>query len=155
MQLSDIVILSGARTPIGSFGGALASQSPAQLGTMAATAAISRAGVDAAAVDLAVFGHIITTTSDDVYLARQIALQSGMATSSNAFQVNRLCGSGLQAIISAAQQLLLGQEQCLPVTGQCRQVIALGKVVIRQPGMLPPLGHGILSRHLCSIHAKH
>lgn len=111
MQLSDIVILSGARTPIGSFGGVLASQSPAQLGTMAATAAISRAGVDAAAVDLAVFGHIITTNSDDVYLARQIALQSGMTPSSNAFQVNRLCGSGLQAIISAAQQLLLGDGQ--------------------------------------------
>ncbi|OBP16675.1 acetyl-CoA acetyltransferase [Rheinheimera sp. SA_1] len=111
MQLSDIVILSGARTPIGSFGGALASQSPAQLGTVAATAAISRAGVDAAAVDLAVFGHIITTNSDDVYLARQIALQTGMAASSNAFQVNRLCGSGLQAIISAAQQLLLGDGQ--------------------------------------------
>lgn len=111
MQLSDIVILSGARTPIGSFGGALASQSPAQLGTVAATAAIGRAGVDAAAVDLAVFGHIITTTSDDVYLARQIALQSGMTPSSNAFQVNRLCGSGLQAIISAAQQLLLDDGQ--------------------------------------------
>jgi acetyl-CoA C-acetyltransferase len=111
MQLSDIVILSGARTPIGSFGGALASQSPAQLGTVAATAAIQRAGVDAAQVDAAVFGHIITTTSDDVYLARQIALQTGMTPSSNAFQVNRLCGSGLQAIISAAQQLLLGDGQ--------------------------------------------
>ena len=62
MQLSDILILSGARTPIGSFGGALASQSPAQLGTVAATATIQRAGVDAAQVDVAVFGHIITTT---------------------------------------------------------------------------------------------
>ncbi|RVU31958.1 acetyl-CoA C-acyltransferase [Rheinheimera riviphila] len=111
MHLSDILILSGARTPIGSFGGALASQSPAQLGTVAATSAIQRAGVAAAAVDVAVFGHIITTTSDDVYLARQIALQSGMTPSSNAFQVNRLCGSGLQAIISAAQQLLLGDGQ--------------------------------------------
>jgi len=111
MQLSDIVILSGARTPIGSFGGALASQSPAQLGTVAATAAMQRAGVAAAKVDVAVFGHIITTRSDDVYLARQIALQSGMVASSNAFQVNRLCGSGLQAIVSAAQQLLLGDGQ--------------------------------------------
>ena len=111
MQLSDIVILSGARTPIGSFGGSLASQSPAQLGTVAAIAAINRAAVDATAVNVAVFGHIITTTSDDVYLARQIALQSGMSVSSNAFQVNRLCGSGLQAIISAAQQLLLGDGQ--------------------------------------------
>ena len=57
------------------------------------------------------------------------------------------CGNHFIGILPA-QQLLLGQEQCLPVTGQCRQVIALGKVVIRQPGMLPPLGHGILSRHL-------
>lgn len=111
MQLSDIVILSGARTPIGSFGGALASQSPVQLGTVAAIAAIQRAGVAAEKVDAAVFGHIITTGSDDVYLARQIALQSGMAAGSNAFQVNRLCGSGLQAVISAAQQLLLGDGQ--------------------------------------------
>jgi acetyl-CoA C-acetyltransferase len=108
MPLSDIVILSAARTPIGSFAGALSGCTPAELGTVAATGAIHRAGIPAAEIGTAVFGHIITTSAADVYLARQIALGSGMAEHSNAFNVNRLCGSGLQAVISAAQQLLLG-----------------------------------------------
>ncbi len=111
MQLTDIVILDGARTAIGSFAGSLASLSPAELGTVAAKAAISRAKVAAADIDHAVFGHIITTGPQDVYLARHIALNSGMLPTSAAFNVNRLCGSGLQAVISAAQQIQLGLSQ--------------------------------------------
>jgi acetyl-CoA C-acetyltransferase len=140
MQLSNIVILSGARTPIGSFAGALATQSPVQLGTVAATAAISRAGVVASEIDVAVFGHIITTSSDDVYLARHIALQSGMAVSCNAFQVNRLCGSGLQAIVSAAQQLLLGDGQL----ALCGGAESMSQGAFLLPGVRKGLrvGHG-------------
>ncbi|MBU1618540.1 MAG: beta-ketothiolase BktB [Gammaproteobacteria bacterium] len=111
MQLSDVVILSCARTAIGSFAGALSSLSPAQLGTVAAKAAISRSGVAADQIDHAVFGHIITTGTEDAYLARHIALNSGMPVSSAAFNVNRLCGSALQAVISAAQLIQLGQSQ--------------------------------------------
>lgn len=110
MQLSDVVILAGARTAIGSFGGSLAGLSPAQLGTAAAKEAISRAGVAATDVDHAVFGHIITTGAEDAYLARHIALNAGMAASSAAFNVNRLCGSAVQSVISAAQLIQLGQS---------------------------------------------
>lgn len=110
MQLSDVVILAGARTAIGSFAGALSSLSPAQLGIAAAKAAIERSGVAATQLDHAVFGHIITTGAEDVYLARHIALNSGMPVSSAAFNVNRLCGSALQAVISAAQLIQLGQS---------------------------------------------
>ena len=110
MQLSDVVILAGARTAIGSFGGSLAALSPAQLGTAVAKAAISRSGVVAADVDHAVFGHIITTAAEDAYLARHIALNAGMAASSAAFNVNRLCGSAVQSVISAAQLIQLGQS---------------------------------------------
>ncbi|MDP2713523.1 beta-ketothiolase BktB [Rheinheimera sp.] len=110
MNLTDIVILAGARTAIGSFGGSLAALSPAQLGTAVAKAAISRSGVVATDVDHAVFGHIITTGAEDAYLARHIALSSGMAASSAAFNVNRLCGSAVQSVISAAQLIQLGQS---------------------------------------------
>ncbi|WP_166840435.1 beta-ketothiolase BktB [Rheinheimera pleomorphica] len=111
MPLSDVVILAGARTAIGSFGGSLAGLSPAQLGTAAAKAAIQRAGVAATDVDHAVFGHIITTGAEDAYLARHIALNSGMAASSAAFNVNRLCGSAVQSVISSAQLIQLGQSK--------------------------------------------
>lgn len=110
MKLSDVVILDGARTAIGSFGGSLAGLSPADLGTAAASAAISRSVVAATDIDHVVFGHIITTGPADAYLARHIALNSGMLPTSAAFNVNRLCGSGVQAVISAAQQIQLGQS---------------------------------------------
>jgi acetyl-CoA C-acetyltransferase len=110
MKLSDVVILAGARTAIGSFGGSLAALSPAQLGTAVAKAAISRSGVVPTDVDHAVFGHIITTSAEDAYLARHIALSSGMAATSVAFNVNRLCGSAVQSVISAAQLIQLGQS---------------------------------------------
>ena len=111
MNLSDVVILSGVRTAIGSFGGSLAGLSPADLGTAAATEALNRVGVSPTDVDHAVFGHIITTSPADAYLARHIALKSGMSASSAAFNVNRLCGSGVQAVISAAQMIQLGHSK--------------------------------------------
>lgn len=110
MNLSDIVILDGARTPIGAFSGSLSSLSPAELGTVAATEAIKRSGVSAEDIDHAVFGHIITTSPQDVYLARHIGLNVGLPTSSTAFNVNRLCGSSVQSVISAAQLILLGDS---------------------------------------------
>lgn len=110
MQLSDVVILAGARTAIGSFGGSLAGLSPAQLGTAASKAAIQRAGVVPTDIDHSVFGHIITTSAEDAYLARHIALNAGIPASSAAFNVNRLCGSAVQSVISAAQLIQLGQS---------------------------------------------
>ncbi|MCA1929743.1 acetyl-CoA C-acyltransferase [Rheinheimera sp.] len=111
MQLSDVVILAGKRTAIGSFGGALSSLSPAELGTAAARSAISQSGVLAEQIDHAVFGHIITTSPADAYLARHIALNAGLPVNSAAFNVNRLCGSAVQAVISATQMIQLGHSQ--------------------------------------------
>ena len=104
----DIVILSGARTAIGTFGGALAAMPPIELGTIAAKAALERAGVEGERIGHAVFGHIINTEPRDMYLSRVAAMQAGVPDSTPAMNVNRLCGSGVQAIVSAAQSLMLG-----------------------------------------------
>src|SRR5690554_7905319 len=111
MKLTDVVILDGARTAIGCFGGSLSTLAPAELGCAAAREAISRAGVEAADIDHSVFGHIITTGPQDAYLARHIALNVGMEKSSAAFNVNRLCGSAVQSVISAAQLIVMGDSR--------------------------------------------
>ncbi|CAN0467611.1 unnamed protein product, partial [Laminaria digitata] len=104
----DIVILSGARTAIGTFGGSLASTPPIDLGTAAAKAALERAGVEGGQIGHVVFGHVINTEPRDMYLSRVAAMQAGVPDSVPAMNVNRLCGSGAQAIVSAVQSLMLG-----------------------------------------------
>ncbi|MDP4034479.1 MAG: beta-ketothiolase BktB [Pseudorhodobacter sp.] len=106
--MQDIVILSGARTAIGTFGGALAGVAPIDLASIAATAALQRAGVDPAQIGHVVFGHVINTEPRDMYLSRVAAIQAGVPETTPAMNVNRLCGSGVQAIVSAAQALMLG-----------------------------------------------
>ena len=106
--MSDIVILSGARTAIGTFGGALAGTPPIELGTVAARAALERAGVEGAQIGHVAFGHIINTEPRDMYLSRVAAMQAGVPESAPAMNVNRLCGSGAQAIVSVVQSLMLG-----------------------------------------------
>ena len=102
-----IVLVSGARTPIGSFGGALSSVDAHELGAVAVTAALERAGVSKDAVDEVVMG-CIAQNGPDAYNARRVALAAGLPTRVPAFTVNRLCGSGLQAIWSGAQELRWG-----------------------------------------------
>ncbi|APZ53196.1 acetyl-CoA C-acyltransferase family protein [Salipiger abyssi] len=104
----EIVILSGARTAIGTFGGALAGTPPIELATVAAKAALERAGVEGGQIGHVVFGHIINTEPRDMYLSRVAAMQAGAPDTVPAMNVNRLCGSGAQAIVSAAQSLMLG-----------------------------------------------
>ena len=106
--MTDIVILSGARTAIGTFGGALAGTPPIDLGTAAVKAAMDRAGVASEQVGQVVFGHVINTEPRDMYLSRVAAMQAGLPDTTPAMNVNRLCGSGVQAIVSAAQSLMLG-----------------------------------------------
>ncbi|NIY73259.1 acetyl-CoA C-acyltransferase family protein [Marivivens donghaensis] len=106
--MSDIVILSGARTAIGTFGGTLAQTPPIELGTVAANAAIERAGIEPDRIGSTVFGHIINTEPRDMYLSRVVAMQAGVPQETPAMNVNRLCGSGVQAIVSAVQGLMLG-----------------------------------------------
>ncbi|RYG91158.1 acetyl-CoA C-acyltransferase [Loktanella sp. IMCC34160] len=109
--MTDIVILSGARTAIGTFGGSLAGTSPIDLATVVSKAALDRAGVEGGQIGHSVFGHIINTEPKDMYLSRVAAMNAGAPESTPAMNVNRLCGSGVQAIISAAQSLMLGDAE--------------------------------------------
>ena len=108
--MTTIVILGGARTAIGTFGGSLAGIAPIDLGATAAKAALERSGVAGAQVGNVVFGHVINTEPRDMYLSRVAAMKAGIPDTTPAMNVNRLCGSGAQAIVSAAQALLLGDS---------------------------------------------
>ncbi|HUG42539.1 MAG TPA: acetyl-CoA C-acetyltransferase [Longimicrobiales bacterium] len=113
-QDTDIVFLSGRRTPFGTFGGALKDFTATQLGALAARSALEEAGVDPGEVGHVVFGNALQTSADAIYLARHVGLQAGLPTETPALTINRLCGSGFQAIVSAAQEILLGQaDVCL------------------------------------------
>ncbi len=106
--MSDIVILSGVRTAIGTFGGALAAVPPITLGATVAKAALERAGVEGGRIGHVVYGHVINTEPRDMYLSRVAAMDAGVPETTPAMNVNRLCGSGAQAIVSAVQALMLG-----------------------------------------------
>ncbi len=104
----DIVILGGVRTAIGTFGGALAATPPTTLGAIVAREALSRAGVAPDQIGHVVFGNVINTEPRDMYLSRVAAIDAGVPDEVPAMNVSRLCGSGVQAIISATQSLMLG-----------------------------------------------
>ncbi len=105
---SDVVIVAGARTPFGNLGGALAELTATDLAVAAAEAAIARSGVPKDRIDDVVFGNVMQTSADAIYLARHVGLRAGLPIGVPALTLNRLCGSGLQAILSAAQSLALG-----------------------------------------------
>jgi acetyl-CoA C-acetyltransferase len=104
----EVVIASGVRTAIGTFGGSLKDIPPSELATQVVRESLLRAGVDGKDVGHVVFGHVVNTEAKDMYLSRVAAIHGGCAEGTPAFNVNRLCGSGLQAIISASQSILLG-----------------------------------------------
>ncbi len=104
----DIVVASAVRTAIGTFGGSLKDVPPTQLGAQVVRESLARAGVDGKDVGHVVFGHVVNTEPKDMYLSRVAAIQGGCGEGTPAFNVNRLCGSGLQAIVSAAQSIALG-----------------------------------------------
>ena len=106
--MDDIVILSGARTAIGTFGGSLSAVPPTKLGAIAARAALDRAGVAGGQIGHVVFGHVINTEPRDMYLSRIAAMEAGIPDTTPAMNVNRLCGSGAQAIVSVIQSLAMG-----------------------------------------------
>ncbi|MGE8591601.1 MAG: acetyl-CoA C-acyltransferase family protein, partial [Alcaligenes sp.] len=109
--MTDVVVVQACRTAIGDFGGALKNVSPVELGAMVLRAALDRSGVDAADVQHVVMGQVIQTEPRDMYLSRVAAVQAGLGYDTPAMNVNRLCGSGLQAIVSAAQGILLGDAE--------------------------------------------
>ena len=111
MNTPEIYVVSAARTAIGTFGGSLKDVPPADLATTAVKAALQRAAVDPALVGHLVMGNVIPTENRDAYISRVAAMNAGIPKETPAYNVNRLCGSGLQAIISAAQTLLLGDAE--------------------------------------------
>lgn len=104
----EVVVVSGVRTAIGTFGGSLKDTPPTELAALVVRESLARAGVDGKDVGHVVFGHVVNTEAKDMYLSRVAAVNGGCAEGTPAFNVNRLCGSGLQAIISASQSILLG-----------------------------------------------
>lgn len=113
-QSTDVVFLSGRRTPFGTFGGALKDFSATQLGALASQSALEEAGVEPGEIGHVMFGNALQTSADAIYLARHVGLEAGVPDEVPALTVNRLCGSGFQAIVSAAQEILLGQTHvCL------------------------------------------
>ena len=105
----DVVLLSGKRTPFGTFGGSLKDFTANDLGALAATAALEAAGVEPAEVQHVVFGNALQTSADAIYHARHVGLKAGVPVEVPALTVNRLCGSGFQALVSGAEQILLGE----------------------------------------------
>jgi acetyl-CoA acetyltransferase family protein len=112
-----VAFLSGVRTGFGAFGGALRDLSATELGVVAARAALERAGVDRAEVGHVIFGNVLQTSPDAPYLARHIGLRAELPIETPALTVNRLCGSGFEAVVQGAQQILIGQSQVVLVGG--------------------------------------
>jgi acetyl-CoA C-acetyltransferase len=117
MSQREVVILSGVRTPIGTFGGSLKDIAPTELAGKIVAEAVSRAGLESSDIDHCVFGNVTHSDRRDMYMSRVAALKGGLPESTPSLTVNRLCGSGLQAIISAAQLILLGDADAVVAGG--------------------------------------
>ena len=115
--MTSVVISSAARTAIGSFGRSLRDVPPAELGANVARAAIERAGLQPDQVEQVVFGNVIHTAAEDMYMARVVGIRAGIPKEAPAFTVNRLCGSGVQAIVSAAQMIQSGDADVVVAGG--------------------------------------
>ena len=114
---NDVVFVSGVRTAIGDFGGSLKDKTTSFLATEVVKAAVERSTIDAQDFEHSIFGNVIPTDSQDTYLSRVAAVNAGLPETAAALTVNRLCGSGLQAVISAAQQIQLGHAEVVVAGG--------------------------------------
>jgi len=132
--MTGIVILSATRTPIGTFGGSLSGFSPIELATIVSKEAIARAGIAPEKINQVVFGHIINTEPRDMYVSRVAAVNAGVPVGTPAMNVNRLCGSGVQAVVSAAQMLMLGDGDFALAGG--------AEVMSKSPYILPAARFG-------------
>jgi acetyl-CoA C-acetyltransferase len=130
----EVVVLSGVRTAIGGFGGSLKDTPPTELGAMVVREAVARAGVEPGEIGHVVFGHVINTEPRDMYLARVAAVRGGLPVETPALTLNRLCGSGLQAIVSAAQAIMQGDAEAAVAGG--------AEVMSRGPYVVPAMRWG-------------
>jgi acetyl-CoA C-acetyltransferase len=127
--MTNTYIMSAVRSPIGTFGGSLKNFNPVDLGTLVSKEAISRSNLNSEEINHAVFGNVIHTEPRDMYVSRVIGLQSGLKKESAALTVNRLCGSGLQAIVSATQLILLEDAEVVLAGGV--EVMSSGTHVVQ------------------------
>lgn len=130
----EVVIVSGVRTAVGTYGGSLKDQTPTQLGAAVVRESMARAQVKGDEIGHVVFGHVVNTEPRDMYLARVAALDGGVSQDAPALTVNRLCGSGMQAIVSAAQAIMLGDADIAIAGG--------AEVMSRGPYHLPGMRWG-------------
>jgi acetyl-CoA C-acetyltransferase len=130
----EVVVLSGARTAIGGYGGTLKDSPPSELAALCVREAVTRAGIEAREVGHVVFGNIIHTDVHDHYLARVAAIKGGLPVEVPALTLNRLCGSGLQAIITAAQSIMLGDADVAVAGG--------AENMTRSPYLVPAMRWG-------------
>src|SRR3982751_4027669 len=168
--MTEVMVVAGARTAIGDYGGALKDTPPTMLGSIAIKAAVSRAKIDPASVGHVVVGSVIHGEARDMYLSRVAALDAGVPVGTPCLTVNRLCGSGLQAIVSAVQHLMLGDCEVavaggaestsraayfLPA-GRWGQRMGDAAVVDAMTGALhDPFGHGHMGVTAENIAAKY
>ena len=170
MSTREVVVVSGVRTGIGDYGGSLKDFAPTKLGAIAIREAVARAKIDPASVGHVVMGSVIHGEARDMYLSRVAAVDAGLPVGTPCLTVNRLCGSGLQAIVSAAQHILLGDTDCvvgggaesmsraayfLPA-GRWGQRMGDAPVVDAMTGALhDPFGHGHMGVTAENIAAKY
>jgi acetyl-CoA C-acetyltransferase len=170
MSTREVVVVAGARTAIGDYGGAFKDVAPTKLGAIAIREAVARAKIEPARIGHVVMGSVIHGEARDMYLSRVAALEAGLPVGTPCLTVNRLCGSGLQAIVSAAQHILLGDADCvvgggaesmsraayfLPA-GRWGQRMGDGAVVDAMTGALhDPFGHGHMGITAENVAAKY
>jgi acetyl-CoA acetyltransferase family protein len=143
---TDVVIVAGARTPMARYTGAFSEVSAIELGVHAAKAAVQRAAVDPGEIDHVVFGNVLQTSADAIYGARHVGLKAGLKIETPAVTVNRLCGSGIEAIAQAAQRLLLGEATVVLAGGM--ENMTQAPFVIRGARTGLKLGGGLLEDFL-------
>jgi acetyl-CoA C-acetyltransferase len=122
---TDVVIVAGARTPMSRYTGAFSEVSAIDLAAAASKEAILRSEADPADFDHAIFGNVLQTSSDAIYGARHVALKAGLKMETPAVTVNRLCGSGIEAVTQAAQRILLGEANIVVAGGMENMTQAL------------------------------
>ena len=144
--MKDVVIIDGARTAFGTFGGGLRDISATDLGVVAAKGALERSKVEPGRIDHVIFGNVLQTSGDAVYLARHIGLRAGVPKEVPALTVNRLCGSGLQAILLGMQEIQLGQAEFVLAGGSENMSLAPHQIRGARWGL--PLGEQKLEDYL-------